>query len=102
MKQAKKEESDDEEDDEDDDEESSEGIWSLSKITSTQYISVSSWSVQFLKLFSLCLKIRICNRVSVEIAGKYCQKNKIVWVSPRGKFCSIFSMLQIIALLWFS
>lgn len=38
MKQAKKEESDDEEDDEDDDEESSEGIWSLSKITSTQYI----------------------------------------------------------------
>lgn len=38
MKQAKKEESDDEEDDED--EESSEGIWSLSKITSTQYISL--------------------------------------------------------------
>lgn len=41
VKQAKKEESDDEEDDEeDDDEESSEGIWSLSKITSTQYISL--------------------------------------------------------------
>lgn len=36
VKQAKKEESDDEEDDEeDDDEESSEGIWSLSKISST-------------------------------------------------------------------
>lgn len=71
MKQAKKEESDDEEDDEDDDEESSEGIWSLSKITSTQYIS-------------LCpAEVRICNRVSVEIAGKYCQTNKIVSFSSR-------------------
>lgn len=41
MKQAKKEESDDEEDDEEDDDEgSSEGIWSLSKISSTQYISL--------------------------------------------------------------
>lgn len=41
VKQAKKEESDDEEEDEeDDDEESSEGIWSLSKISSTQYISL--------------------------------------------------------------
>lgn len=40
MKQAKKEESDEDDDDEDDDEESSEGIWSLSKITSTQYISL--------------------------------------------------------------
>lgn len=64
------------------------------------YLFVSSWSVQFLKLFSLCLKIRICNRVSVEIAGKYCQTNKIVWVSPWGKFCSIFSIFQIIASLW--
>lgn len=42
VKQAKKEESDDEEDDEDDDEESSEGISSLSKISSTKYIPVSS------------------------------------------------------------
>lgn len=56
MKQAKKEESDDEEDDEDDDEESSEGIWSLSKITSTQYIPWVQLKCSIFKTISFMLK----------------------------------------------